>query len=108
MKIIVIGTGYVGLVTGASLADVGIEVTCVDIDQKKIEGLKNGNLSIYEPRLKDIVLRHFGKVRLQFTTYLSEAIAIFEGHNLYHSSIVAEAGIDYHGIGMSENIAEKV
>ncbi|MGB1735403.1 MAG: 3-hydroxyacyl-CoA dehydrogenase NAD-binding domain-containing protein, partial [Schleiferiaceae bacterium] len=42
MKITVIGTGYVGLVTGACLADVGIEVTCVDIDQKKIEGLKNG------------------------------------------------------------------
>ena len=52
MKITVIGTGYVGLVTGACLSDVGIEVTCVDIDQKKIDGLKNGILPIYEPGLK--------------------------------------------------------
>ena len=74
MKITVIGTGYVGLVTGACLADVGIEVTCVDIDQKKIEGLKNGILPIYEPGLKDIVLRNFEKGRLHFTTDLSEAI----------------------------------
>ena len=55
MKITVIGTGYVGLVTGACLSDVGIEVSCVDIDQKKIDGLKNGILPIYEPGLKDIV-----------------------------------------------------
>ena len=54
MKITVIGTGYVGLVTGACLSDVGIEVTCVDIDQKKIDGLKNGILPIYEPGLKEI------------------------------------------------------
>ena len=74
MKITVIGTGYVGLVTGACLADVGIEVTCVDIDKKKIEGLKNGILPIYEPRLKDIVFRNFEKGRLHFTTDLSEAI----------------------------------
>ncbi|HAF46052.1 MAG TPA: UDP-glucose 6-dehydrogenase, partial [Cryomorphaceae bacterium] len=74
MKITVIGTGYVGLVTGACLADVGIEVSCVDIDQKKIEGLKNGILPIYEPGLKDIVLRNVEKGRLHFTTDLSEAI----------------------------------
>jgi len=74
MKITVIGTGYVGLVTGACLADVGIEVSCVDIDQKKIDGLKNGILPIYEPGLKDIVLRNFEKGRLHFTTDLSEGI----------------------------------
>jgi UDPglucose 6-dehydrogenase len=61
-------------VTGACLADMGIEVTCVDIDQKKIEGLKNGVLPIYEPGLKDIVLRNSKKGRLHFTTDLSEAI----------------------------------
>jgi UDPglucose 6-dehydrogenase len=58
MKITVVGTGYVGLVTGACLADVGIQVTCVDIDQNKIDGLKNGIMPIYEPGLKDIVLRN--------------------------------------------------
>ena len=74
MKITVIGTGYVGLVTGACLADVGIEVSCVDIDHKKIEGLKNGIIPIYEPGLKDIVLRNFEKGRLHFTKDLSEGI----------------------------------
>ena len=66
MKITVIGTGYVGLVTGACLSDVGIEVTCVDIDQKKIDGLKNGILPIYEPGLKEIVMRNYEKGRLNF------------------------------------------
>ena len=74
MKITVIGTGYVGLVTGACLSDVGIEVTCVDIDQKKIDGLKNGILPIYEPGLKEIVERNYAKGRLNFSTDLSEAI----------------------------------
>ena len=74
MKITVIGTGYVGLVTGACLSDVGIEVTCVDIDQNKIDGLKNGILPIYEPGLKEIVERNYAKGRLHFSTDLSEAI----------------------------------
>jgi UDPglucose 6-dehydrogenase len=73
-RITVIGTGYVGLVTGACLSDVGIEVTCVDIDQKKIDGLKNGILPIYEPGLKEIVERNYAKGRLNFSTDLSEAI----------------------------------
>ena len=74
MKITVIGTGYVGLVTGACLSDVGIEVTCVDIDQNKIDGLKNGILPIYEPGLKEIVEHNYAKGRLHFSTDLSEAI----------------------------------
>jgi len=74
MKITVIGTGYVGLVTGACLSDVGIEVTCIDIDQKKIDGLKNGILPIYEPGLEEIVKRNYDKGRLNFSTNLSEAI----------------------------------
>ena len=78
MKITVIGTGYVGLVTGACLSDVGIEVTCVDIDQKKIDGLKNGILPIYEPGLKEIVERNYAKGRLNFSTELSEAILDWE------------------------------
>ena len=77
MKITVIGAGYVGLVTGECLSDVGIEVTCVDIDQKKIDGLKNGILPIYEPGLKEIVERNYAKGRLNFSTDLSEAIQRF-------------------------------
>jgi UDPglucose 6-dehydrogenase len=74
MKIVVIGTGYVGLVTGACLSDVGLEVVCVDVDVKKIENLKKGILPIYEPGLEDIVERNFRKERLQFTTDLPNAI----------------------------------
>jgi len=74
MKIVVVGTGYVGLVTGACLSDVGLEVICVDVDVKKIENLKKGILPIYEPGLEDIVERNFRKERLQFTTDLPTAI----------------------------------
>jgi UDPglucose 6-dehydrogenase len=74
MKIAVVGTGYVGLVTGACLSDVGIDVTCIDIDEKKIENLKNGILPIYEPGLEGIVKRNFEKGRLKFSTSLAESI----------------------------------
>lgn len=74
MKIVVVGTGYVGLVTGACLADVGLEVVCVDVDVKKIENLKNGILPIYEPGLENIVEKNFKKERLQFSTDLPSAI----------------------------------
>jgi UDPglucose 6-dehydrogenase len=74
MKITVIGTGYVGLVTGSCLSDVGIDVTCVDIDQNKIDGLKNGILPIYEPGLEEIVKRNYKKGRLNFSTDLGDAI----------------------------------
>ena len=75
MKITVVGTGYVGLVTGACLAESGSDVTCVDINEKKIENLKQGILPIYEPGLDKLVERNFKKKRLNFTTQLSEAIA---------------------------------
>ena len=74
MKIAVVGTGYVGLVTGACLADVGIEVTCVDVDAAKIDNLHKGILPIYEPGLDDIVERNTKAGRLNFTTKLTEAI----------------------------------
>jgi len=74
MKIVIVGTGYVGLVTGTCLSEVGIDVTCVDVDVKKIENLKQGILPIYEPGLDKLVHRNFEKGRLQFSTNLSEAI----------------------------------
>lgn len=74
MKVAVIGTGYVGLVTGTCLAEVGVNVTCIDIDQKKIDGLKNGIMPIYEPGLEEMVVKNFEKGKLKFSTNLSEAI----------------------------------
>jgi UDPglucose 6-dehydrogenase len=74
MKIVVVGTGYVGLVTGACLSEVGIEVICVDVNVQKIEGLQKGVLPIYEPGLDEIVERNFKKGRLHFSTRLDEAI----------------------------------
>lgn len=74
MKIVVVGTGYVGLVTGACLAEVGTEVICVDVNEAKIKNLQNGILPIYEPGLDEIVDRNFKKGRLHFSTSLKEAI----------------------------------
>ena len=74
MKIAVVGTGYVGLVTGTCFAEVGIDVTCIDIDQKKIDNLREGILPIYEPGLEEMVTRNVEKGRLHFSTNLGEAI----------------------------------
>ena len=74
MRITIVGTGYVGLVTGACLADVGMQITCIDIDQKKIDGLKNGIIPIYEPGLETIVNRNIQSGRLHFSTRLSENV----------------------------------
>lgn len=74
MKIAIVGTGYVGLVTGTCLADVGIDVVCIDIDQKKIDNLKEGILPIYEPNLDKLVHRNYQKGRLTFSTDLATSI----------------------------------
>ena len=74
MKISVVGTGYVGLVTGACLAETGIEVCCIDIDLSKIENLKQGIIPIYEPGLESIVSKNIQKNKLTFTTSIKEGI----------------------------------
>jgi UDPglucose 6-dehydrogenase len=78
MKLAFIGTGYVGLVTGACMAEMGHEVICVDIDAKKIAGLKKGVLPIYEPGLEVLVEKYYQKGTLKFTTSLQEAVEASE------------------------------
>ncbi|TVP98796.1 MAG: UDP-glucose/GDP-mannose dehydrogenase family protein [Planctomycetaceae bacterium] len=75
MRIAMIGTGYVGLVTGTCFAESGNDVVCVDIDQAKIDGLRNGQLPIFEPGLRELVLRNFENGQLSFTTDLADAVA---------------------------------
>ncbi len=74
MNITVIGTGYVGLVTGTCFAETGNDVVCVDIDQAKVEKLTSGQITIYEPGLEKIFLKNQKDERLSFTTSLSEGI----------------------------------
>ncbi len=74
MDIGVVGTGYVGLVVGACLAETGNSVRCVDVDEAKIARLRGGELPIYEPGLEEIVLRNVGEERLQFTSDLEETV----------------------------------
>ncbi|MES2099742.1 MAG: UDP-glucose/GDP-mannose dehydrogenase family protein [Pseudomonadota bacterium] len=74
MKITVVGSGYVGLVSGACLADLGNDVVCLDVDRRRIEILNSGEMPIYEPGLKEIVGRNFEAGRLQFTTDVEFAV----------------------------------
>lgn len=84
MKVVVIGTGYVGLVTGTCLADVGFEVHCVDLDANKIALLRNGKSPIYEPGLEQLLERNIKQNRLHFNTKLSE---VLEGTDIVFISV---------------------
>lgn len=91
MKIAVVGTGYVGLVAGTCLAEVGHDVTCVDQDEAKIEGLRAGQLPIYEPGLEDLVPRNMEAGRLHFTTALAHAM---EGAEVAYIAVGTPPGED--------------
>jgi len=84
MKITIVGTGYVGLVTGTCFSEVGIDVTCVDIDEKKIENLKKGIIPIFEPGLEPMVLRNVEKGRLHFSTSLA---SVLDGTDVIFSAV---------------------
>lgn len=91
MKIAVVGTGYVGLVTGTCFAETGNTVTCVDIDEKKVNSLNNGKITIYEPGLETLFERNIKQGRLHFTTDLKEGI---EGAKIIFLALPTPPGED--------------
>ncbi len=110
MKLTVVGTGYVGLVTGACFAEMGNEVTCVDVDQKKVEGLRQGVLPIYEPGLDAIVHTNTRAGRLKFTTSLAEAM---RDSNAYFIAVGTPPGEDgsadlKHVLAVAREIGEHI
>ncbi|MCB0738570.1 MAG: UDP-glucose/GDP-mannose dehydrogenase family protein, partial [Bacteroidetes bacterium] len=91
MQIAVVGTGYVGLVTGTCFAEMGNNVFCIDIDERKVEMMKNGKIPIYEPDLDVLFDRNLRQDRLSFTTNLKEGI---EGADVIFLALPTPPGED--------------
>jgi UDPglucose 6-dehydrogenase len=108
VRITVVGTGYVGLVVGACLAETGNDVICVDVDERKIEGLKQNVLPIYEPGLDGLVARNQAQGRLQFTTEIADAIGTAEVVFIAVGTPPDEDGSAdlRHVLGVAEQIGE--
>ena len=106
MKIAVIGTGYVGLVAGTCLADLGNDVICVDIDEQKIGQLKKGIVPIYEPGLGDLLKRNLSEKRIQFTTDGDEAI---EKSEIIFIAVATPTGKSYEAdLSIVEAVAKQI
>ncbi len=108
MKVAVVGTGYVGLVTGTCFANMGNKVWCVDVDEKKIENLKNGVIPIYEPGLSEMVLQNYKSDNLHFTTQIREALEIC---NICFIAVGTPMGEDgsadlHYVLGVAESIGK--
>lgn len=108
MNISIVGTGYVGLVTGTTLAELGNTVYCVDIDEKKVEKMKQGSVPIYEPGLEEMFLRNIQAQRLFFTTDLKEAL---DSSDVIYLALPTPPGEDgsadlSYVLGVAKNIGE--
>lgn len=108
MKVAVVGTGYVGLVTGTCFANMGNKVWCVDVDEKKIENLKNGIIPIYEPGLSEMVLENYQSGNLHFTTQIQEALEVCDICFIAVGTPMGEDGsADLHYVlGVAESIGK--
>lgn len=110
MKITIVGTGYVGLVSGTCFSDVGIEVVCVDIDQNKIDKLRNGIIPIYEPGLEELVIHNHKNGRLKFSNDLGESI---QGSEIVFIAVGTSSGEDgsadlSHVLAVAREVGEKM
>ncbi|NSW93691.1 MAG: UDP-glucose/GDP-mannose dehydrogenase family protein, partial [Bacteroidales bacterium] len=110
MKISVVGTGYVGLVTGTCFAESGVNVVCVDNNEEKVNILKNGQVPIYEPGLEPMLKRNIEKGRLSFTTDIREAI---EGSEVIFIAVGTPPGEDgsadlKHVLAVASSIGENL
>ena len=102
MRVTIFGSGYVGLVTGACLAEVGNHVLCVDVDETKVEGLKQGAIPIYEPTSP--AWQEFRSPDFERMKQLLKQPVIFDGRNLYDPDFVKREGFRYFAIGRGDRV----